>query len=651
MKHIGKALYIELDDFIKCGIKDDTVERGCRRGGKYWNSIKDPSDERCLLVQFDTLKDEYKDALTQHFGDAHKRAERLQNNKLTTLVKPAHYDYYALRLPASDAMQHAYVAGVFELLGSIRHKAALKVLGWENRDELFEQAFEWLQEYKVLRIANKRYLRTKIKQYQEDGPAALLNGRRGNQNPTKIATEAQHSYLIALAADAHKPSFPLIRREYNKEAVRRGWKEVTTQTVSNFLNDPKVAQLWVLGRQGKDYWRNQYKPTLLRSRPSAPDLLWEMDGTPLDLYYKRDVKKWNEKKGQWEVKTSSYNRMYFFPVIDAFSWKIIGYSVGLTEDGDTVRRAMKNAISTNMRVPRQWRYDNSKAIESQKWLFEQLETLGLDVLCTPAKPNEPQSKVIEGILGKFQQLVLRYFDNWAGMNVRTKKEDSHFNPDFLKAHKSDTPDLEQLLQQLDKAITVWNNMATKKREAPNKLYDAANSGGKIIETWTYVSMFWERSKGANLYHKDGIHLQIDNIEHVFQVIDAKFYKRYAKDRFEIVYDPDCLDYVYLYQKGKPVLDDTGQPLMAVAAEMVPMAAHDFKEGDRARLNKLLALQDEVYDEVKGELAAIQAENDLNLGHSIVFKDQLNAAETAYKSTLVKEVDWKRELENMYLDED
>jgi hypothetical protein len=305
------------------------------------------------------------------------------------------------------------------------------------------------------------------------------------------------------------------------------------------------------------------------------------------------------------------------------------------------------AAGENMRLPRQFQHDGGSGIEAQKWLIDQL-----DIHNTKTRPYSPKAKVIEAIIGKIQDQVLRFFDNWAGMNITAKKADSRFNPDALE--KDNIPDYDGLVQQWKDVVTIWNNKATKDREAPHLKYFAAESAGTSVEPLSFINMFWEKRRDTYLYRQEGITIQIDGNKHHFQVLDADFYKKYIRDRFEVVYDRDCLDYVYLYQNGKPVLDKHGEPILATAAELVPMALHDMEEGDRAKINARLAMKDQVKADTKAaldELNIYRAENNISLGARQVFKRELNIAETAVKTSQITGVDWGKELENMYFDED
>lgn len=671
MKIIGDTLYLDFEELTRAGIKSKTIEMGVYRNSRFWKSVNDPEDRRRVLIEWDAMRQQYKDKVVAWLGcEPHTWLQRQQDKSviheqqlarlsLKSLVQPRseHYELLIRSMDKDEAMKRTRALAWLVLLVSVRGKSDAQELGFDNKEAFLDAALEQLvkeQREGLVKftqrtpITHKRTLRDWMKRYKDQGAACLKNAWEGNRNASKLEDE-QIKFIMTLAADPHKPPLPMVAYLYNREAAKRGWQQVTYVTVRNWLLKPELKRIWEMGRHGEESWYQQYDLTILREAPSAPDVMWVGDGTPLDLYYKRVVKKWDEKNQRWTERTSYYNRLDVFLVIDAFSWRILGWSLVEHENALSVRQALKMAVQENLRLPRQFQHDGGSGIEAQQWLIEQLE-----IYNTKTRPYSPKAKVIETIIGNIQSNVLRYFDNWSGMNITAKKEDSRFNPDFLKQVKDEIPDYEGLIAQWRQVVDIWNNKATKLRKAPNAKYFSTQTAGKEVDALAFISMFWEKRRDTCLYKQDGITIQIDGQRHHFQVLDADFYKQHIRDRFEVVYDRDCLDYVYLYQDGKPVLDEQGEPVIATAAELVPMAVHDMEEGDRERLNRLLEIKDQVKKdtlEEVAELRAYAAEENIKLGARYVFKDELNTAENAFKRSRLDDVDWEKELENMYFDED
>lgn len=663
MRIIDGCLYVEFDELVESGVSKGVMNSAVKRGSKNWEFIKDPDDRRRRLTAYERLSDRHKSRIQAKFGDPYTWlknqelslqvvAESSAKRGLTTALKVRNewYEMFLESMPHQEAMQRALGCAWLDLLTGVKGPKEAGKLGFDSKESLIDAALECIKKagMKCLRVTNKRVLREWMKRWKTDGPACMKNPWKGNSSACKV-DDGSLRFLMTLAADPHKASVPVITMLYNREATERGWKQVTSVTVYNWLKKPQLQRIWNMGRHGEEAWYNEYDMTILREAPSAPDVLWVGDGTPLDLYYKRQVRKWDEKNQRWVERTNYYNRLDVFLIIDAHSWRILGWSLVENENAQSVVQALKMAAGEKMRLPRQFQHDGGSGIEAQKWLIEQL-----DIHNTKTRPYSPKSKVIETLIGKIQDGVLRYFDNWAGMNITAKKKDSRFNPDFLKEGRDEVPTYEGLVAQWKEVVTIWNNKATKDREAPELKYFAKASAGTQVEPLSFITMFWEKRRDTYLYRQDGITIQIDGTKHHFQVLSAEFYKKHIRDRFEVVYDRDCLDFVYLYQNGKPVLDSCGEPIVAEAAELVPMALHDMQEGDRTRLNMLLGIKDKVKADTQAEVRELRkyaAEEGIKLGHRFVFKAELNRAETAVKTAQIPgAIDWEKELDNMYFDE-
>ena len=305
---------------------------------------------------------------------------------------------------------------------------------------------------------------------------------------------------------------------------------------------------------------------------------------------------------------------------------------------DCLKASVEVKISeteTRMVLPRQLQSDRGASIIAQSFLIDRLK-----VHNTPTRPYSPKAKVIEAALGHFQNEVLRWYNNFAGLNITAKRMDSRYNPDFVHKNRKDVPEWDGLEKQFNEALDTWNNYETKGRKAPNKLY-AQKSKGRGIGRLAILDLFWEKRKGTYLYHPDGIHLEYGQREHIYQVLDADFYKQYIRARFGVAFDRDTPGHVYLYQDGQPVIWK-GRPAKAVAADLVPMALADMKAGDRERLNRMMAIKDRVKADTVAELEDIRGEHPVHLDARYMSKELFNLAETH-----AKETDWGEALKTQY----
>lgn len=653
MKLIDSTLYLEFNDAVQwLGVTENYLRVAISKGLKCWQTVNDPDDRRKVLIDYAALKAKYRALVDRKTGgDPYRFAkdqalldrmegtteeQRLLSDIVDALMDNADFEYFRSILDRKDALEHAKACAWLRLLTSVKGKHDAAKYGFKSKEELIKKAAAVLADIqlKPLRVSHPHSLKRRMVQWNKQGRESVTLGYLGNSNAKKV-NEKGLRLLIKLMSDPHKPPLPIVARLYNKEARQMGWKEIDPNTAGNYLNKPEVKRKWMLGRHGESVWYNEYDMTIRRENASAPDVLWILDGTPLDLYYQQTAERWNRKTGKHETRTTHYNRAYAFFVLDAFSWKFTAV-LCQSEDMRAVRDALKKAVEEKMVLPRQLQYDQGAAIMAQSFLMEQL-----GVHQTPTRPYSPKAKVIEPAIGHFQNEVLRYYDNFAGLNITAKRQDSRYNPDFVHENRHNVPEWDELEKQFNEAIAIWNDMPTQGRKAPNKLY-AQKSKGREIGRLAILDMFWEKRKGTYKYQSDGIHLEYGGREFIYQVNDPEFYKQYIRASFQVAFDRDTPERVYLYQDNKPVIWN-GEPVEATAAELMPMALHDLKEGDRERLNKLMAMKDKIKNDTKEELAEINGEFDIAMGARYVHKDSYNDAEGRAKQT-----DWAKVLENEYL---
>jgi hypothetical protein len=648
-----------------CGVSEAYIATAVSKGVKCWSQVQ---LDGMRWLRYNAMKPKYQAmVLRATGGDPYKQAKdeatiaaleerSWQQKSLPELVESTidnkDYEHFRKLVTRTEALELARGCAWLRLLAGVRGRNDAMKLGFGSKEELVVAALPLIAEagLKCLRVTHYKALYHRLTDWNKRGRESMVHGNLGKQNALKL-TEESKRYLIALMADPHKPHYPMVSYLYNKQARLKGWKEITAMTAQNYLDQPSVKPLWWGARHGAEQFYQKYDPTIRREGASAPDVLWLMDGTPLDLYFQKRKEKWDEKAQQWKTVTSRHERAYLFLCIDAYSWKFVATKLGTSEDAKIVRDTIKLAVQGNMRLPRQLQSDRSASIVAQEFLIKQLELHN-----TQSRPYSPKSKVIEAVIGHFQDMVLRYFDNFAGLNITAKRLDSRPNPDFLNEQRNDLPDWEELQRQFADAVTIWNNLATKERKSPNSLY-SKESGGTEVGILSFLDMFWEKRNREYKYHQDGIHLEVDGVEHLYSADEPKLYRRLILDKFEVAFDRDCLDYIYLYQEGKPVMWEGG-PLMLRSTELTKMALHDQVEGDRTRVNKLLRMKDGFKASIEEEYEEIGAEMAVKLGARYVYKEQLNGAEMAVKSelnsapatTVERRKSWEEQLEEEYLED-
>lgn len=666
---IEDVLYCSVEGLLHSGVSEGTIKWGLANNIQTWQSIKDPSDQRRRLIRFDTLREKYKALMLAKWGtpedylnqqEQERQAHFFEEMEPQLEVRSKHYHFYQKFYPKNKAYQYAKVCAWLDLLIHVKGAQA-KQWGFGGKRDFLDKAAAYFstQDWPI-KLGNVRVLQRRCTDWKRDRAegeeAALkgvLNGRVGNQNARKIHQE-QAQYLIAVMGRPSKPSTSTVLRLYNNRAKEMGWKQLEIRQVEKFLYDPDQVAKWYLSRHGKKAAYNALEMSTKRHKATAPNVLWIMDGTPVDLYYKNRERKYNASKQDWEWTETKWNRLNLFAIMDAHSWKIIGYYLSERENHVAVVEALRDAVRQTMQLPKQLMYDNGSATKAVQNVLN-----GLARYRTANKPYKAKPKTIEAVFGHFQQEVLRYNPNWSGQNITAKKQNSRVNPEALQDALYDLPDRAALEQNIAMMIATWNEMATAQREKPNFLY-SQKSQGTAIDWMTFTDLFYvvTTRKNGYKYHPDGgITITIAGEEHSFQTWDQQLhYSRLVNQRFQIAYDPDTMEYIYLYTlKGnKLVLDDKEQPIIIPRLEPLPQAIGDYKEGDAERVKRYLKAQEEgerLLQSLKREVDEYAAEQGIQLTPQYVHKAAYNRAEAALKRQQAQDEgasdDWLERFNNPY----
>lgn len=641
---LNGLLYIRIEALISIGISFHTIEDGYRKNASCWQKINDPQDRRCVLIAYEPMKEYYKDMVCTAFGNPADYVAITKRLSTTPAIQDVEYFFKRLEYRtdyerSTVATGYALIAKVIEQCTKFKPKDCRK-LGFAGKNELLETVVRVLQQHRdrlPIKIGSVQILRRKITAYKKglkiDYDSALLSllmekKKKGNKNPSKIKNEQQQQYLIGLMGNPRKASYTVICTLYNREALKREWKTASKRTLMRFLERPENKAKWYQARHGSSANYQKYDPSAIRKRATRKNALWVIDGTPLDLYYTKEESRYNEVTGKWSIKKSHYNRAYLFIVIDAATWEIIGYVLCDSENHVAVVGSLRNAVRNTQVLPAQIQRDRGSSGEKVQTLIQKLALYDV-----PSAPYNPKSKVIEAVFGHFQQEVLRYNDNWAGQNITAKKLNSHFNPDELAKNKKTFPDREALEKQVQTLIGVWNNYSTKGRKAPKALSTSLKDAGRTYDIETFMNLFWVLTKKEYKYQSKGITITINKEEYHFATYDSELYLDLLHQKFQIKYDPEDMDYIYLYKDDKPYLDSAGQSIIIEKAHLLPMAIDDYKEGDGAKIQQVKELKKavkETSDKDLEQIRAWQAETGLVLGVKNVHKDAFNEAENSLK---------------------
>ena len=606
MKLLDGILYLEFNDVLECGFFNtiDNVrhlKKELSRGAKWLRSIKDPSDNRKVLIEFESLSEEKKQKVVIRFGDPYQAIAKQPIKELVTKDLKAEQYFLQYRytkgdqdakLPIDTVNEYTRAASWLNMLVIIRsdRKQVKKQLNI-SIGEFWYHAIELIEKEKIQLPTNPRRLFEKIDAYEQatgdDKYKTIIHKNFGNNHSLKINSEVSKALLLQLIAQPHHDDIQKTR-VYNEWAVKNEHEQITPRTLGNWRTENE----WLVGaaKNGSAAWYNKFGKQIQRNRPTAPLFLVGSDDNELDLYFQGN--KLNKKN--YSV-INYYNRFKAIIVMDAFNDYILGYAIAEEITVDLVKLAYLDAIyhikdlTGDFYLPLQ--------IQSDRWNFTALKEFYETIaVYTPARAKAPRGKYIERAFGDKWETLLKYYVNYAGPNITAATK---ANDEFIDAHKKDFPTKEQAHHQIADFINKLRNLVDEntgksKQEQWLDAFQASEaSKKKQIGEMQLLLTFGRVHDYKNTITNKGITPAINCIEHNYEIPD-EYYLQTVGKRVQVIYEP--FDYSRIL-----VTDGGNLRFIAREYQKLPSAIADYQPGDRKRINDRL-------EEKKMHVQMIASEN-------------------------------------------
>lgn len=637
MQYIGNDIYLPLNDLTDLGISEITVRKGYGRGSDNWQHTKCPSDQRKVLIKYDTLADKYKQMVVAHFGEPHQyiAATVLKRNWIEgTGELEALRNYRDVKGKALTKLKLRQYSLACKWLGSIavwkQEKAWWRTLGYDSAAKVWKAIISVLKVDKVKLPKNKSRLLAKVREFEANGIYAVVHNHTGQSNRQRL-NQLQKDLLIGLMNDEHgrKFTFTQVYDQFIAIAKEKSWDNVlqpsaiTLNTIKAYLSKPSVKNLWWYGRHGKKAWSDTHEFVISRQKASEPNLQWQIDGTPKELWY------WTGKK---------LDKVYVVDVMDAHSMYPVGYAIGDTETGDLVVAALKMACVVNNVKPHEIRYDKGSAM--RKGEVQRI----MSALCGQhfaTETGRARAKSVEGFIRHFKQQALTYYSNVSGGNITAKTLNSRNNLEKLKKQYKNFPSKSEVIQQIHQAYNLWKHLKGNDGRTPAERYADTETKRRAFTLSDRMEAFhtWRcrgwGDKAPRLSYRVtnvGIQMQVQGeLMKYLPVCEdlAKWMNENIGKSVVVKYDPLDLETIGLYeQEGENVRFLA----FAETKQLTKEAIADMKEGDGELLQQYRKVQrsqkEQLDEQLNGIKAKLEAENLLNGGIEVrrVHKDAWNQAE-------------------------
>ena len=480
-----RAIWLTYDELVGYGVPEWTIKSGMRRsrGGNFsWDNRPDPSDRRKKLISYDSIpqatitkygipsREEL--ILQAHSQDQLSAIDRLRSLQESEIQIADQAWYQERRFTASESAGLASSAAWLRLLTKVKGKTsvrALEIPGIESKKELLALALEMISDpedssdppYGLHRVTNFRVLQRYMTAWKKatteaEKRSSILHGMKGKQNALKRTPESERammSLFVNCEGDT-KLNYIQVHEEYSRMVGGR-WldketnelyenlPELSLSTVKSYLGRPELQSLGIM-RHGSKYYRDFLRPYVLGRPAQYAFSLSSSDGFVMPFWLK-------DSKGK-----STWKRLSCYIIFDVASQSIIGASLGLSEDKNSMRQAFLDmAVRQGNYMPIQNQLDNFA-----KFYEAELEQIMMVKFC---EPYNAQSKYAETFIGRFKEQVLRRYAGYVGrhsLSYKNKRNEDKDNPQNGDVGYT----LEQTQALLDEAIDTWNNSYSKKRK-------------------------------------------------------------------------------------------------------------------------------------------------------------------------------------------
>lgn len=581
MKLIDHILYLGFSDCIEAGISENTIKKANARKSPSWSFITDPTDKRKVLIQFECLKQEYKQQILSHFGNPYDKLskEPIKNMIIRDLAAEKFYLTYSYngnkKLTAEKVEAYTKAASFLNMLVKVEaDKKAIKKLLNLTITEFWVKVCEIIHSDKIDLPTNIIRLRQKIDIYKADSYSSLIHKMYGQKNAAKVNDDLSQAILLELLSSDHQFDFNVVAQKYNSAVTEKGYKPITAQTAANWYK-ANAAQLSIY-RNGNKSWYNTYGKVIHRQGPSAPMLLWSGDGNDWDMFFQSDR---TTKTGGVEIYYT--NLFVLVVVIDVYNRYPMGWAISEPNGEETVeliKAAYIDAIyhtkelTGNYYLPHQLQSDRFGATQLLPFFQK------IDDQFFFAAARAPRGKYIESSFGTTWHKLLREYPNYSGNNVKAV---TNINPERIAREKKNFPHTSEAFYYAQQFITSLRNIVdensnglTRQQVWINAFNQSDKAKLKQITTEQFLLKFGMYNTRQQTITNAGIQVQVGNTSYKYEIPEP-LYLQTINRTVSLIHHP--------YEDNLVLVTD-GENLrfIATAPTMTKAAKADYEEGDDAR---------------------------------------------------------------------
>lgn len=416
---------------------------------------------------------------------------------------------------------------------------------------------------------SERRLQRKFNEYLHVGYECFISKKFLNKNSAKVDSDEKEGLLVMLLGHHNNIDNAKIAEMYNAVAQQKGWEPITASAVGVWRE--KTDLITAAGRLGVSNFRNHKSMQVKRSRPTAPFLMWTLDGWDVELLY-QDTK--TDSRGH--SVTTYHNRLTVVVVLDPCINYPIGFAIGTHETPELITAALRDAAKHSeelfgvMLRANQIQCDHY-AIKAMTPLYN---VMG-DKL-TPARVKNAKTKPVEPYFRELNDKYCKLFNNWSGYGVTTDPKRQP-NSEALNKLRHTFPNEAGVREQITRIIMQERRSKVEQFRAMMEFLPAERR--LPLSREQFLLNFGAETGFKNAIEGCGLRPTLLGVKRDYDCFDIRF-REHAGTRWTVKYDPDNLSEVLA------VNEDGSLRFMLTEKYVQPMALADRKEGDAEQLQRV-----------------------------------------------------------------
>ena len=551
------------------------------------------------LFAVDSLPLKYRVEVYRRYPDAQEKAE---SKPFMDSIEPdgkamMYYAEYVLsdgrHLPTDKQVEYANNCAILNAFGRVIDESNSHRIRQSkprlNKSEFWAKAAAALprlsDEYPNSLPNNPRRLGMKYNEYKRDGYEVMISKKFLNKNAGKVDSAEKEGLLIGLIAHHNNLDNGFISKAYNAVAEAKGWEAITASAVGVWRE--KSDLVTSASRLGVSNFRNHKSMQVKRSRPTAPFLMWTLDGWDVELLYQTTK---TDSKGR--SVTTYHNRMTVEVVLDPCCNYPIGFAIGTHETPELIKDALRNAAVHSRELTGEMLRSNQ--IQCDHYAIKAMTPL-YNVMAdklTPARVKNAKTKVIEPYFAYLNKTYCKLFNNWSGYGVTTDPKRQP-NAEALNKMRHTFPDEEGVKEQI--ANIIYEERKLKVEQFMSMMELLPTERRLVLSREQYLLNFGAETGYRNAIEGSGLRPTLLGVKRDYDCFDVRF-REHGNEKWTVKYDPDDLSEVLA------VNEDGSLRFMLNEKYVQPMALADRKEGDAEQLQRVRDFNRELEEHVTAQLA-------------------------------------------------